>query len=111
MQRILISAAALAFCSTPAFAQDADEPQDHAEAEAEAGDDEIVVTGEVIEEEVERCHYVPITGTRFRERICMTVTERREQYQNTRDLVNDHRYDGAPPVETDANGFPIVPPI
>lgn len=87
----------------------ADEAAEGTDAEPEG--EEIVVSGEIDEGEIERCRIIRITGTRFRERVCMTQNERDEQMQNNRDVVNDNRYEGAPPTETDANGFPVVPPI
>ncbi|MDE1466811.1 hypothetical protein [Aurantiacibacter sp. D1-12] len=109
MRSILTGAVVLAFWASPAVAQDTQEP---AEATEEtSNDDEIVVTGEIDEDDIERCRYVQVTGTRFRERVCMSQNDLDEQRQNHRDVINDNRYEGAPISETDSNGFPVVPPI
>ncbi|WP_120047293.1 hypothetical protein [Aurantiacibacter aquimixticola] len=93
---------------TSAMAQDAPEEA----AETQESQEEIVVTGEIAEEDRTRCRVIRITGTRFREEVCMSQRELDEQRTNHRDTVNDHRYAGAPYVEDNDNqpGPDAAPP-
>lgn len=108
MRIAAVSAAALIFMASPAFAQDVEDPEVTAEAEES---EEIVVEGAVEPDNVEVCRQVRVTGTRFRQTVCMTRREQNEQIQNNRDVVNDHRYSGPGAIEYDDGGFPVVPPI
>ena len=92
MKFALIAAIALPFVSAPALAQDSQEVRETTETPGEASEPaegDIVVTGEIEERKIERCRYVQITGSRFRERICMSREEMDQQVQNTRDLSED----------------------
>lgn len=107
MRLLLSGVCALALSATAALAQEA--PDSEATEEV----DEIVVEADSEETagNVEVCRQVRLTGTRFRQTVCMTRNERDEQGQNNRDVINDHRYSGAPPTETNEDGFPAVPPV
>ena len=108
----LAGAALLGTMAPGVYAQEvAPAPQQPEQEQAE--DQVIEVTAERDEDRVEVCRSVPITGTRFRERICSTPQEQREATANTRDMVNDLRYEGAPIIEDveGMEGVPAVPPV
>ena len=111
MFKYLIGATAIALLPCPGFAQDTQDSSE-AEQDAENPDGDIVVEGEIDEGEIERCRYVQITGSRFRERVCMSRNDIDRQRENTRDVMNDHRYAGAPFIvdEDDQPGPDAAPP-
>ena len=116
MKRFLFAAAAaVTVLPATAYAQDAEpgtnvvEPGTEATADVDPEDRDIVVSAERDERRVRRCRSVRVTGTRFSERVCMTVVEVDEQRENNRNVLIDGRYQTEPPHEYDENGVVKIP--